>query len=226
MAPKPSLSGNTLEVRTWNSYGNLLKKMALQLGFPSAAAVAVLCIESAGKGFQDGKMIIRFENHIFYARWGKTHQALFDQHFRFNSAKAWTEHEWRADPTGAWRKLHVSGAEQSEEWAVLDFARTLPDAETSALESISMGAAQVMGFNHDPVSYPTAKEMFESWQTGDRIQVIGMFDFIRSNHIMIRSLRAKNWVGFATIYNGPGHPESYGLRIQKSYDTARKAGIP
>jgi len=71
--------------QTWNSQGALLQALSDTVGLEPAAAVAVLCVESGGKGFaDDGRMVIRFENHVFWDKWGKVHADVFNAHFRFN----------------------------------------------------------------------------------------------------------------------------------------------
>ena len=61
------------------------------------------------------------------------------------------------------------------EWEVLTFARGMN--EEAALSSISMGAPQVMGFNHGRVGFASALEMFEAFGRSEREQIFGLFDF-------------------------------------------------
>ena len=218
---KPLTEGSKGLQRAWNNYGGLLTEMAEFLGFKPSAAVAVLLAESSGQGFgSDGRMIIRFENHIF-----KKHvdAEVFKLHFKYNADKRWTGHYWRATPDGEWRRLHTSSAGQNEEWSVLAFARSLNDE--GALQSISMGAPQVMGFNASLVGYSSARKMFDAWSAGEREQILGLFDFIRSNHKMVRALRTKDWVSFATRYNGSGKAEHYGQVIRDYVKSANDVGI-
>jgi hypothetical protein len=71
------------------------------------ATVAVLAVESRGQGFGlDGRMIIRFENHVFWRQWGKDNNDVFDEHFRFNPTKRWTNHEFRENPDEGWNRFH------------------------------------------------------------------------------------------------------------------------
>jgi len=226
LEPGTEITGGSSSVRAaWNSYGGLLQEVASRLGFSPAAAVAVLCAESSGRGFaDDGRMIIRFENHCFYSRWGRSHPDQFAKHFRYNADQKWTGHYWREDPNGEWRRLHTRSAGQDEEWAALTFARTLDDE--AALDSISMGSPQVMGFNSARIGYGTAREMFDNWSKGDRQQLLGLFSFIRSNHKMVRALRDEDWEAFAYRYNGSGQAAAYGGHIEDHVGTARSAGVP
>lgn len=222
MRPSSPVTGTSGVAKAWNSYGQLLGVLAGVLGFAPSAACAVLAVESAGAGFWNGRMVIRFENHVFRSRWGRgANAATFDQHFRVDAKEAWKGHAWRPD-TGAWRELHTQAAGQDEEYAVLAFARSL--AEEPALQSISMGAPQIMGFNFQKVGFTSAKAMFEAFAE-ERAQVLGLFDFIRSDHKMVRALRASDWTAFALIYNGSGQAEYYGGKIRENVAAAKALGI-
>ena len=60
-----------------------------------------------------------------------------------------------SSPSDSWRTLHGTG--QDAEWAAFEMARRLD--ETAAMRSISMGASQIMGFNHAAIGYASAREM-------------------------------------------------------------------
>ena len=63
---------------------------------------------SGGRAFaEDGQMIIRFENHIFWDRWGSVNPARFDEHFRFSRERRWEQHVSRARPSEPWAPLRV-----------------------------------------------------------------------------------------------------------------------
>jgi hypothetical protein len=208
---------------TWNRYGGLLTALGSTIGVHPAAAAAVLVVESNGKAFVNGRMVIRFENHIFHNHWGKSNPQAFAKHFSFNPAKRWTEHKFRAGPNGAWTSFHGN---QDSEWRVFEFARGLN--ESAAMRSISMGAPQIMGFNHATIGYDSVQEMFKQFQADERFQILGMFDFIKgpgSTSPMIQALQRDNFEQFATRYNGPGQAQVYGARI-RSRTQALQAVLP
>jgi len=223
LVPDLQVSGSKSVATAWNKYGGLLAALSEDLGFSPSSAAAVLAVESAGEGFWDGKMVIRFENHIFY-RWGKDHADVYKAHFRFNNSSSWKDHSWRPDTRALWRPLHTKEAGQAEEWAALEYARTLDD--TAALNSISMGAPQIMGFNSAKIGFSSVQEMFEAFNAGDRAHICGLFDFIRSDHLMVRALRTEDWTGFAGIYNGGGQKDYYGGKIGENVQKAKGLGIP
>ncbi|MBV7330385.1 N-acetylmuramidase family protein [Chloroflexi bacterium TSY] len=195
----------------WNRYGGLLARLADQLGLDPAVAIAVLAVESGGGGFQDGRLIIRFENHLFYDEWGRFNQARFFQHFAFHQEVSWQGHTWRARSDQPFQEFHGN---QQREHQVFNFALTLD--ETAAKRSISMGAPQILGRNHERIGYRTVEEMFQAFAEDERSHILGLFDFIRTDTRLVRSLRHKDYVTFAAGYNGTGQAETYGRLIAQN----------
>lgn len=207
---------------TWNKYGNLLQALSEDHGIDVGCAVAVLCVESAGKGFErnnDNRQIIRFENHKFWTFWGKRQAEKFAEHFMYSSSEPWKEHQWRSAATDPWENFH---GDQIAEWNVLEFARGLDD--TAALKSISMGAPQIMGFDFAALGFASVQDMFEKFSRDIRFHVIGFFDFVSSSKPMLEALKARDFAGFAKLYNGPGQQEKYGSWIRKRVEAFE--GLP
>lgn len=210
---------------TWNAYGGLLDALCRVVGVDPAPVVAVLHTESGGRGMgADGRMVIRFENHLFRRYLGDERAALFDAHFRFDPGTVWQGHQFCPDG-GTWQPCHLS---QAGEWDVLEFARGLDDG--AALLSISMGIAQIMGFNHALIGYDNVHEMFDRFAADIRYQILGMFDFIRGHgdtSPMLEALRLRNYEAFATGYNGNGQAAFYGGLIGAAAATfAQLQGAP
>jgi uncharacterized protein YraI len=196
----------------WNAYGNLIEGLGAEHRIETASAVAVLCVESSGQGFAaDGRMIIRFENHQFWHRWGREHPEVFERHFRFDADRTWEGHRFRATARGRFEAFH---GDQAKEWRVLEFARTLDD--TAALQCISMGAPQIMGFNHQAIGHATVQEMFAHFCEHARYHILGLFAFLDPG--MRRALRQRDFESFARAYNGPGQARTYGEWISNHYD--------
>ena len=204
---------------TWNSYGGLLRACGSILGVDPRTAIAVLMVESSGAGFApDGRMTIRFENHQFWDQWGKRSSAQFQRFFRFDPGRRWLAQRFRTTPTGVWRDVHQN---QDSEWKTLAFARTLD--ENAALRSISMGLAQIMGFNHPRLGYDDVRGMFDAMQADVRFQILGFFDFLRGDgtrSATIDSLRRNRFAAFASYYNGAGKAAEYGAKLEAAYDSA------
>lgn len=204
--------------RTWNQFGGLLETLSGSMQLDPACAVAVFCVESSGKGFQKSnqdRMIIRFENHVFWKTWGKENPQIFHQHFKYGKQedgrnKIWLGHQFRPSQEGNWKTFHGS---QSKEWEVLDFAKALD--ESAALTSISMGAPQIMGFHYKRLGFESAKEMFNKFNKDIQYQIEGFYHFMSSP--MIQALQENDFITFAELYNGSGQKEKYGNWIQEHY---------
>jgi hypothetical protein len=167
-------------------------------------------------------MIVRFENHIFFEQWGKNHADLFNQHFDFNRDPklSWQEHKWRPSSDGAWQPQHLweggLDVNQRAEWEVLNFAMSL--AAHEAKLSISMGASQIMGFNYSVIGYESVEEMFDAFSKDARTHFLGFFDFVKRDEGRVQALQARDYVSFASSYNGPGQAASYGAMVRQSID--------
>lgn len=215
---KLNTDGNRIEAivkETYNKYGNLLKELSKRLDIDMASAIAVLGVESGGKGFDNGKVLIRFENHLFYRYWGKNNEKLFNKHFKFDSDKNWLEHYFRADENEEWIKFH---GDQDKEHEVLNFARKFDDE--LALLSISMGLPQILGSNSKIIGYETVQEMFDNFSKDIRFHIFGLFDFLSPR--MIKYLKNKEFVNFAKYYNGAGQSRRYGKWLQDYYEAFPK----
>lgn len=216
----PNLGPTERQVaETWNRLGGLLAYEAQRLAIDPAVAVAVWTVESGGQAFgPDRRMTIRFENHVFFDRWGKDHPDVFNRHFAFNSDpnRRWDKHQWRPAPDHPWRDVHIGG--QNSEWVVFEFACTLDD--TAARLSISMGAPQIMGFNHQVVGYASVQHMFEAFAASERAQVAGFFKFV-SNKGAVPMLQSSNFKEFAKLYNGAKRAAIYEGRLRRAYQAYR-----
>lgn len=209
-----------LAAATWNRYGNLLNLLSNEIKIDPAVAVAVLCVEAGGGAFgPDGRMIIRFENHIFYQQWGRDHPDTFFQHFSFSDEQSWQGHLWRASADDPWQEFH---GDQAAEWKVLEFAAGLDD--TAAKRSISMGAPQIMGFNCTAIGCESVQEMYDGFAASARAQIIGFFDFVAGGSATaprVLALQRQDYLTFASLYNGSGQAGVYAGLISGMCDAFR-----
>lgn len=208
-----SAAGSTerLLAGVWNRFGAALLAEAQRLQIDPGLAAALLAVESNGAGFGvDGRLIIRFENHLFYHYWGEQHQAHYFTHFAFDNGERWRGHRWRPDPNGPWQECHLDN--QAIEWQVFSFARQLD--ETAALLSISMGIAQIMGFNYAATGFDSVQSMFAAYRAGIANQIGGFFRFLENNRL-VAPVRVGDYHAFARGYNGPGQADFYATKIQE-----------
>jgi hypothetical protein len=200
--------------RIWNKYGGMLEPLSARIGIDKGVAVAVIAVESGGSGMgPDGRMIIRFENHLFWTYWGKANPAAYNQHFVFNQDASWKGHQYRPQPNGPWLDVHQN---QNSEWAAFNYASTIEAG--AAKKSISMGLVQIMGFNNRAIGYASPDAMFAAFAADEKFQLLGFFNFVKNDQRQVDALRNRDYVGFARIYNGPGQPDVYGGLIKGVVD--------
>lgn len=208
----------------WNRYGGLLETVGRILEVDPAPAAGVLAIESGGRAFgSGGRMIIRFEVHIFLNLWGQANRERFDRHFRVNPDIPWRGdgHQWRPDEESEWKAVHAG---QDGEWETFSFARVSCSDEAAKL-SISMGAPQIMGFNHARIGYTDVASMYDAFENDERSQIVGFFDFVRTDSRLLQAMRTEDLVTFATYYNGPAVAQTY-ARLMGDATTALRALLP
>ncbi len=219
--PANASATDRLVTNTWNRYGGLLASLSGVLRIDPSAAVAVLAVEAGGRCFApDGRLIIRFENHLFNDQWGKRNPDVYRKHFTFNPDKRWTEHRWRPAHNQPWREFHGS---QDGEWQVFTFARTLDD--TAAKLSISMGGPQIVGFNYATLGFESVHQMYDAFSAGERHQIIGFFDFVQGTGATsrrVQALQQQDFTTFASLYNGPGQAAKYGSQISSLCETFKR----
>ncbi|MFT3890276.1 MAG: N-acetylmuramidase domain-containing protein [Anaerolineales bacterium] len=209
------INDNGLLARIWNTYGGLLTAIANKMTFDVAIAVAIIAQESGGQAYgADGRLLIRFENHLFYDNWGTQHPTVYNAHFQTGSPR-WTGHKWRPTANGVWRDVHAS---QSSEWDVFTYARTLDD--DAAKKSISIGLPQVLGSNYGILGFASVDDMFNAFVASERNQVVAFFDFLQGNgSSATNALRNRDFRTIATIYNGAGNADLYARLIKGHYDS-------
>lgn len=212
-------AGGMLRVlaETYNRVGGLFEALAEAAGIEPMAALAVWYVESGGRSFTAGHPVLRFENHKFFANWGKNNPAEFDQYFQFGGrngipGKASQNHKFRTDANMAWQKSHVD--RQEVEYTAFHFAGSLSSKEIACLSS-SFGGPQIMGFNAERCGYPSASAMADAFGQDERWQVLGFADFCRGEKL-IKAIAAKDWNAFGQRYNGDGGV--YGPKIKAAYD--------
>ncbi len=222
LKPASSAAGRNVGViRTWNLFGGVLTALSRELGIDADAAAAVLAIESGGTGFTSSGLVIRFENHIFFDRFGTAQPDVFANHFTYDTTKRWQGHQWRRATSDPWQLCHKAG--QPGEWEVHRFAASLD--ESAAIMSTSIGLAQIMGFNYRRIGFKSPRAMLDSFSAGVGPQIVGFFDFVATSpgNKLITAIQNKDWYAFATGYNGRGRFQEYGDKMSAAYDQLRAA---
>lgn len=212
-----AFSSSTSSIRAMadihDRFGTYLIDRAARIGCEAAALAAIVYVESGGNGFSSsGRMIIRFENHVFKPRLND--DVTFAGHYMYDSSSNWLGHYWRAFTADAWSTFHGS---QNLEWTVLQFSQDLNDG--AALLSASYGAPQIMGFNYASIGYASVQAMFLDFSNSLQAQMDGMISFIKGRSTCLAGLRTNDFTTFASCYNGAGQAAAYGANIQAAYDS-------
>jgi peptidoglycan/xylan/chitin deacetylase (PgdA/CDA1 family)/3D (Asp-Asp-Asp) domain-containing protein len=199
----------------YNRYGKYIYEKAIEIGVSPASSAAVLYVETSGRGFgEDGRMIIRFEPCIFYDMWGSDHPGEFSQYFVCDRPND----KFRQSPAENFAELH---GDHFREWTAFDLARTLD--EDAAMKSISMGLAQIMGFNYHAIGYSSANEMFNALSNSTMSQLDALFSALSYRNEAGKScldpLKAGDYVSFANCYNGEGRDQEYGSNISQAAES-------
>jgi len=201
-------AGKALLVAADERDTSFVAELAQRYGVDERKIFAVMQVESGGRGFFDGRMVIRFEPHIFEAR--TKHDPSVGDFFQMGSPK-WVgdHHKLRTSPSAEWQAFHGN---QDREWLAVALA-TMINAE-AAWQSCSMGAPQLMGFHHKSLGYESACEMARAFCGGVGVQIDAMFRWMDSSGALA-ALKADDYVGFATIYNGSGQAHHYAQLIKQ-----------
>jgi hypothetical protein len=200
---------------------------ALQEETPAMSALnplaleAIISVESGHRAFgEDGNLLIRFEAHIFKAHLGN--DALFDRHFRHGSPP-WTGQQYNPDGVGPWFEIH--DGKQATEYNAFELAKRLNSR--AAHMAISMGAPQIMGFNHRRIGFDSPEAMFARFSRSWYAQVIGLVNFVLGDADLVRALNDRDWRRVAYIYNGPGNVDYAAPRYEAAYlELAKTEGRP
>ena len=114
---------------------------------------------------------------------------------------------------------------QSREWEAFNNAFEInPDA---AMESTSIGLAQIMGFHWKILGYSSVGDMWDYAKKGEYQQVEQLCLFLK-NYLggrILRHLREHDWHNVAVYYNGSGYMsiakkygrEPYNISMSKAY---------
>lgn len=174
-----------------------ITKAAAKIGCEEDALLAVLSVETGGRGFDaSGRVKALFEPHRFYA--------LLSGSKRAAAVKAGLAYpKWGTKPY------------PKDSFARIDAASKIdPEA---AMQATSWGLGQIMGSNFKAAGFPSARAMVEAFKTGEDLQLLGMAVFIVASGLA-GALKRKDWKAFAKGYNGPGYATNrYDAKLAAAY---------
>lgn len=164
---------------------------AARLGVSVPAVKAVATVESNGGGFlPDGRVKVQYEPHVMYRQLASN----FD---RARADKELVAHpDLVAKKAGSYQSLDKEDKDMNRAAQLID--------RTSALESASWGAFQIMGYHWKTLQYTTLQGFINDQYTAAG-QLETFVRFIQADPRLLRALCGKDWATFARIYNGPGY---------------------
>lgn len=171
---------------------------------------ATIQVESTGKpNFDDGTMKILFEPHKFYAYLPKEKR---EEAIRLNLATTSYKETKRLNYYNKWE------ATSDDRYKLLQKAINFDSR--AAFMAISMGAFQIMGFNHAVCGYSTPRAMFDDFCQSMTAQAEAFILFLRSKNL-IKALRSRDFQAIESGYNGGGLNGEYARRMKAASDKLR-----
>ena len=159
-------------------------------------AGAILDQESGSGGFdQHGRLKRRVEAHLLLgATYGNP--AVMAGQFRYDEANYLRA--WYRDEAGNWVAYHDQL--QSGEQAAFDLAYRLdPEA---AMRCTSIGASQVMGFNHATLGFSTVAAMYAAFEQSEHQHTLGFLNYCLAKPGLVEAINARDWPTIGRLYNG------------------------
>lgn len=175
---------------------------ANELKVPVAAIMAVSEVESRGLGFfQSGRPAVLFERH-----WMRRRMV----HYGLNP----TPHIQRTPNLVNTATGGYQGGEREHD----RIEAAMAIHETSALESASWGAYQIMGFHWEDLGYDSVQHFVECMRKNEGEHLKAFVRFIQNDSVLLQSLRKLDWTTFARRYNGPNFSKNqYDVRMSNAF---------
>lgn len=179
---------------------------AESLGVSVPMVLAVTEVEARKSGFDpNGKPVVLFERHVFYRQLSKIKGVQFAE-------QAANRHPNLCNPRPGG---YLGG---TAEYARLQTA--LGIHAQAAKMSASYGLFQIMGFNHALCLYDNVDDFYNAMHMTEADQLSAFVYFVRhkDNAAMLKALKAKDWAGFAKLYNGKNYQiNDYDTKLAAAY---------
>ncbi len=177
--------------------GHDYQRAASLLGCEVAAIRAVADVESPGAGFMEtGQPFILFEAHVFSRLTGHQYDATHPD----ISSPTWN------------RALYRNSAGEHDR-----LAKAVALNRDAALQSASWGRFQLMGFNWKRCGFTSLQTFVNAMYRDEAAHLDAFCQFILSMGLA-DELQRRDWVGFASVFNGPSYAaNNYDTRLASSY---------
>lgn len=187
-----------------------IERLAIEFGCHPAALEAISEVESNGFGwFPDGRIKILFEKHWMYKLTSgqKQKEAV-------NSGVA--RRKWISPKNGGYKEQKSA----SDRYRIL--SRAMEIDETAALQSISMGKYQIMGFNYMVCGFASPQDMWAAFLESEKHQLRAFATFLEKKGL-VSAIRRLDFDEVEEVYNGGGLKGAYARRMDEEYERL-KAG--
>lgn len=172
------------------------------LGDDVPSVKAVREVEAPMGGFlPDGRVTILYERHVMYRR--LTANGLDPDRFTASNPDIVNK------KTGGYLG-------KAAEYKRLEAAKAIHDV--SALESCSWGAYQIMGYHWKLLGFNSVYEFIDTMKASERGQLECFVKFIKANPVLLKAIRADDWVTFARNYNGANYSKNnYDVKLAAAF---------
>jgi peptidoglycan hydrolase-like protein with peptidoglycan-binding domain len=182
-------------------------KAGQMLGVGQSSVRTVCAVETSGSGFlPDGRAIILFERHKFYAKLVAKYGVA-----QVNKLMAAGNSDICNPQSGG----YVGGAGEYPR-----FNRAFAIDADSAMLSASWGLFQIMGENYSYCGFQDVASFVSAHRSSEDEQLWAFVSFLQhySGGSLLTALKAKNWAAFAKGYNGPGYAANqYDTKMANNY---------
>ncbi|MGY3856348.1 N-acetylmuramidase domain-containing protein [Aeromonas intestinalis] len=89
--------------------------------------------------------------------------------------------------------------------------------KNAALKAASWGKFQILGSNHLSAGYKDVREFVGSLSVSEKNHLKAFVNFIKADNRLLKAIRAKDWLAFALVYNGP-RQKGYDKRMKDNYN--------
>lgn len=180
-----------------------LVRAAETLDVPLACVRAVNEVESHGSGYLlDGRPVILFERHVFYRRL----KAIgIDPDPLVLKSPNIVYPTYGGYAGGAAEYTRLASAE------LID--------PTTAYESASWGAFQVMGENWKRLGYSSIIDFVSRMENSEADQLDAFVRYVAADSSLVAALKGRKWAAFAKGYNGADYARNlYDVKLGRAYD--------
>ena len=178
-----------------------LEGISRRLRIMLAVTTAIINVESSGKGYvrkgsKQGKLVLRWEAHIFYR------QLRENRYYKLSKKLA-----LKMPNVVSRRRRNPSSVAASYVYLhqALDLCSEYGIDPELVLKSASYGMFQIMGFNHKDSGYESATEMVYDYAVNGEVAQLQSFAVFLQEYRggkALRYARSGNFRGFSKLYNG------------------------